>query len=43
MIGFLSGLGFENIIFTDEAPEPAPDYIQEIPKGFAVTPAAPTE
>jgi hypothetical protein len=43
MIGFLSGLGFENIIFTDEAPEPAPDYIQEIPKGFAVTPAAPSE
>jgi hypothetical protein len=42
MIGFLSGLGFENIIFTDESPEPAPPYIQEIPKGFGVTPAAPT-
>ena len=41
MIGFLSGLGFENIIFTDESPEPAPPYIQEIPKGFAVTPVAP--
>jgi hypothetical protein len=42
MIGFLSGLGFENIIFTDETPEKAPEYIQEVPKGFAVTPAAPT-
>jgi hypothetical protein len=41
MIGFLSGLGFENIIFTDEPPEPAPEYIQEVPKGFGVTPAAP--
>ncbi len=41
MIAFLSGLGFENIIFTDESPEPAPPYVQEIPKGFAVTPAAP--
>jgi hypothetical protein len=42
MIGFLSGLGFENIIFTDETPEEAPAYIQEVPKGFGVTPAAPT-
>lgn len=41
MIGFLSGLGFENIIFTDESPDPAPPYVQEIPKGFAVTPVAP--
>jgi hypothetical protein len=41
MIGFLSGLGFENIVFTDESPEAAPPYVQEVPKGFAVTPAAP--
>ncbi len=41
MIGFLSGLGFENIVFTDESPDPAPPYVQEIPKGFAITPAAP--
>lgn len=41
MIGFLSGLGFENIIFTDESPEPAPPFVQEVPKGFVVTPAAP--
>lgn len=43
MIAFLSGLGFENIIFTDESPKPAPPYVQEIPKGFAVTPAAPQQ
>lgn len=42
MIGFLSGLGFENIIFTDDPPKPAPPYVQEVPKGFGVTPAPPT-
>ena len=41
MIAFLSGLGFENIVFTDESPEPAQPYVQEVPKGFAITPAAP--
>lgn len=43
MTTFLSELGFENIIFTDEPPIPAPPFIQEIPKGFAVTPAPPAE
>jgi hypothetical protein len=43
MTAFLSELGFENIIFTDERPEPAPPFVQEVPKGFAITPAAPTE
>lgn len=38
MTTFLSELGFENIIFTDEPPDPAPPFVQEIPKGFAVTP-----
>jgi hypothetical protein len=41
MIGFLSGLGFENIVFTDESPEPAPKFEQQVPKGFVVTPEAP--
>jgi hypothetical protein len=41
MIGFLSGLGFENIVFTDDPPEPAPPFAQEVPKGFVVTPEAP--
>jgi len=41
MTNFLSGLGFENIIFTDKPPKPAPPFEQDIPKGFAVTPAAP--
>lgn len=41
MTNFLSGLGFENIIFTDERPEPAPPFVQEVPKGFVVTPQAP--
>jgi hypothetical protein len=43
MIAFLSGLGFENIVFTDESPEPADPYVQEVPKGFAITPAAPQQ
>lgn len=34
----LQGVGFENIVFTDEPPEPAPPLGQNIPKGFAVTP-----
>jgi hypothetical protein len=41
MISFLRGLGFENIIFTDETPKQAPPFIQEVPKGFVVTPEAP--
>ncbi len=41
MIGFLSGLGFENIEFTDDTPLPAPPFVQEVPKGFVVTPEAP--
>lgn len=41
MIGFLSGLGFENIVFTDDPPAPAPPFVQEVPKGFVVTPQAP--
>lgn len=41
MTKFLVGLGFENIIFTDQRPEKAPPFVQEVPKGFVVTPAAP--
>ncbi len=39
MLNFLGGLGFENIIFTDEPPLPAPPYEQSVPKGFVLTPA----
>jgi len=35
---FLLGLGFENVTFTDTTPPPAPPFVQEIPKGYAVTP-----
>ena len=38
MLNFLQGLGFENVIFTDEPPEPAPPFEQQIPKGFILTP-----
>ena len=31
---FLSNLGFENIIFTDSPPPPAPAYEQPVPKGY---------
>ncbi len=41
MTNFLTGLGFENVIYTEERPEPAPPFVQEVPKGFAVTPQAP--
>ena len=41
MTNFLNGLGFETIIFTDKPPKPAPPFVQEVPKGFAVTPEAP--
>lgn len=43
MIAFLSGLGFENIEFVDKTPGPAPPFIQEVPKGFFITPQAPTQ
>lgn len=36
---FLTNLGFENVIFTDAPPPPAPPYEQEIPKGYTLTPA----
>lgn len=38
MRGFLQNLGFENVIFTDTTPPPAPPYQQEIPKGYTLTP-----
>lgn len=41
MINFLQGVGFENIIFTDAPPDPAPPFTQEVPKGFVLTPPAP--
>lgn len=41
MRGFLQNLGFENIVFTDSTPPPAPPFEQEIPKGFSLTPSAP--
>jgi hypothetical protein len=37
---FLSSLGFTEVIFTESAPPPAPPFVQEVPKGFAVTPVA---
>jgi hypothetical protein len=39
MRSFLQALGFETVIFMDSTPPPAPPFQQEIPKGYAVTPA----
>ncbi len=39
MQDFLQGLGFENVEFYDETPPVPPPFEQEVPKGFAVTPA----
>jgi hypothetical protein len=41
MLDFLNGLGFENVEFYEETPPVPPAFEQELPKGFAVTPAAP--
>ncbi|MFQ5401496.1 MAG: DUF4230 domain-containing protein [Anaerolineae bacterium] len=38
MLDFLHGLGFENVIFTDEPPPTPPPFDQEVPKGFVLTP-----
>lgn len=39
---FLNKLGFENVIFTDSPPPPAPPYEQEIPKGMILVTITPT-
>lgn len=41
MRGFLNKLGFDNVVFTDETPPPAPPYRPEIPKGVIVVTPAP--
>lgn len=41
MTSFLTGLGFTEIVFTDQPPIPAPPFEQQVPKGFVVTPAVP--
>ncbi len=44
MRNFLEGLGFENVIFTDETPPVPEPYVQQIPKGYILltpTPEAP--
>lgn len=38
MTSFLEQLGFTEIEFTDSPPPPVTPYIQEVPKGFALTP-----
>lgn len=42
MLNFLQGLGFEEVIFTDEPPPTPPPFEQEVPKGYEIiTPTAP--
>ncbi len=41
MLGFLQGLGFENIIFMDETPPVPEPYVQEIPKGYILSTPVP--
>jgi hypothetical protein len=41
MTSFLQNLGFEEIVFTETAPPPLTPFVQEIPKGFVLTPAPP--
>lgn len=40
MLNFLQGLGFENVIFTQDVPPEAPPYEQPIPKGYFLLPTA---
>lgn len=41
ILNFLQGIGFENVIFSDGTMPTPPPYVQEVPKGVVVTPAAP--
>ena len=41
MRGFLTSLGFENVIFMNEAPPVPEPFVQEIPKGFVLSTPAP--
>lgn len=43
MRGFLEGLGFTEVIFTQDVPPPAEPYEQEIPKGYFLLPTATPE
>lgn len=40
MLSFLQELGFQEIIFSDQPLPPIEPYVQEIPKGFVLTPVA---
>ncbi len=42
MVNFLQGVGFENVIFVENRPEPRAPWQQEVPKGF-VLPGATAE
>jgi hypothetical protein len=43
MLNFLQGVGFENVIFTDDTPPTPPPYVQELPKGYTIVTPTPTE
>jgi hypothetical protein len=38
---FLNALGFTEVLFTDGPPPPVTPYVQEVPKGFVLTPVPP--
>jgi uncharacterized membrane protein YtjA (UPF0391 family) len=40
MLSFLQELGFEEIVFSDQPLPPIEPFVQELPKGFVLTPAA---
>jgi hypothetical protein len=41
MLNFLQGVGFENVIFSEDVPPTPVPYVQEVPKGYMlVTPTA---
>lgn len=42
MLGFLQGLGFENVIFTEDVPPTPMPYVQEVPKGFVLATPTPS-
>jgi hypothetical protein len=41
MFSFLEGIGFSDVTFVDSTPPLVAPYIQEVPKGFVLTPAPP--
>ena len=41
VLTFMQGLGFEDVIFTEDTPPTPPPFVQEVPKGYALSTPTP--